>query len=757
VLAVPDYDFTSLSSYDFELLARDLLQKELKDKTFESFKSGRDGGIDLRYSVNKRNTIIVQCKHYAKSTFSNLTTELKKELPKIKKLSVNRYILVTSLGLTPANKDSIMNVLDPFILSTADIYGKDDVNNLLGKFPDLERSNFKLWLTSTTVMERIIHSDIYNKSEIELDLIKQKIKFYVQNNSYIEAKKILTEANYCIIAGVPGIGKTTLAEMLIVDYLAHEYEIFKVSNIEEAYRLYNPVKKQVFYYDDFLGQTSLDRKLNNNEDEGIIKFIKSVRKAQDTKFILTTREYILNQAKIIYEKLATSNFDEMKCIIQLSNYTSFNKAEILYNHLYFSDTPDLNKQKILENKNYKKIINHKNYSPRIIEWMTVVNNKEDEDYFKTFMNHLDNPQRLWQHAFEYQISEVAQRILIVLSTLSPNILLEDLQFALHSYDSSRYLVSSPADFRKALNQLEGNFIRIIKVKDDTIIAYSNPSIRDFIENYLAENLHELRPLCESLHFFDQCITLWNNTTCKTVIKRHLSNQFIDSLVRLFDAPSYTLHNYVNPVFKVSKVHFSLEDRFISILDILTDINYASSMEKIAGVEKLIYSRVVTFEVKWRESYLKIIELLNRHGFRFGVTREEWISSIKDNLMEYLEDFETFEIFMTLDSIIPNFISLEEKNYIQQNFMKIIQSEQEHFLDEERDVDNINGYNDSLEKIALFLDVDMTEEIDSLQERIKTIEKDRENAEPDYDRDDWRESHGDSHTSSDIESLFDSLD
>ncbi|MDG0808445.1 nSTAND3 domain-containing NTPase [Cohnella rhizosphaerae] len=516
---VPDYDFTSLSSYDFELLTRDLLQKELKDKTFESFKSGRDGGIDLRYSANRASTIIVQCKHYAKSTFTNLTTELKKELPKIEKMNVKRYVLVTSLGLTPANKDSILKLLDPYILTTGDIYGKDDINNLLGKFPEVERSNFKLWLTSATVMERIIHSDVYNKSDIELDLIIQKIKFYVQNNSYLQAKKILTEANYCIIAGAPGIGKTTLAEMLLVDYLAHEYEIFKVSNIEEAYRLYNPEKKQAFYYDDFLGQTSLDRKLNNNEDEGIIKFIKSVRKAQHTKFILTTREYILNQAKIIYEKLATSNFDEMKCIIQLSNYTSFNKAEILYNHLYFSETPALNKQKILENKNYLKIINHQNYSPRIIEWMTVVNNKEDKDYFKTFIHHLDNPHRLWQHAFEYQISEVAQRILIVLSTLSPNVLLEDLQFALQTYDSSRHLVSSPSDFRKALHQLEGNFIRVIKVKEETIIAYSNPSIRDFIENYLAENLHELRPLCESLYFFDQCITLWNNTACTTVIKK----------------------------------------------------------------------------------------------------------------------------------------------------------------------------------------------------------------------------------------------
>ena len=43
---MPNYDFTSLSSYDFEGLVRDLLQEEL-GITLESFTSGRDHGIDL--------------------------------------------------------------------------------------------------------------------------------------------------------------------------------------------------------------------------------------------------------------------------------------------------------------------------------------------------------------------------------------------------------------------------------------------------------------------------------------------------------------------------------------------------------------------------------------------------------------------------------------------------------------------------------------------------------------------------------------
>ena len=92
------YDFKSLSSADFEELTRDLLQAELGFR-LESFKAGKDGGIDLRHSKDEGNTLIVQCKHY--SDFTTLFQTLKREAVKVKKLNPDRYILSTSVGCNP--------------------------------------------------------------------------------------------------------------------------------------------------------------------------------------------------------------------------------------------------------------------------------------------------------------------------------------------------------------------------------------------------------------------------------------------------------------------------------------------------------------------------------------------------------------------------------------------------------------------------------------------------------------------------------
>jgi len=190
-----EYDFRALSPHDFELLSRDLLQRPLK-VTLESFTAGRDSGIDFRYRRGDVN-LILQCKHYVDSGYEALVGILKrKELKKLETLKPTRYLLATSVGLTPHRKKESLEILSPYCLDTGDIVGRDDLNNLLTQHPDIERQHFKLWLTSAAVLERVLNAGIFSESDRHLDRIRQRLCRYVPNPSLARAQEILEKSHF---------------------------------------------------------------------------------------------------------------------------------------------------------------------------------------------------------------------------------------------------------------------------------------------------------------------------------------------------------------------------------------------------------------------------------------------------------------------------------------------------------------------------------------------------------------------------------
>lgn len=84
------------------------------------YAKGADGGIDLCDNVVKNN-IVVQVKHFHKSSFSSLHASLKKEVEKVKKLNPNKYFVCCSKELTPANKRTIYNLFSDYMSSENNI------------------------------------------------------------------------------------------------------------------------------------------------------------------------------------------------------------------------------------------------------------------------------------------------------------------------------------------------------------------------------------------------------------------------------------------------------------------------------------------------------------------------------------------------------------------------------------------------------------------------------------------------------------
>jgi len=510
------YDYKSLSPLDFEELTRDLLQAEW-NVALEAFKSGRDQGIDLRYAPLAGGTTIVQCKHYASSSISNLLSHLRSsDLPKVERLRPQRYVLVTSLPLSPADKDKLIELFRPFILGPADVIGADDLNGLLSRHPDIERANFKLWLTSAMVLDRVLHNAEISQTEFEVERIRRKLPVFVQNKVFPRAQQLLDEHRVVIISGVPGIGKTTLAEMLLYAHLEDGYQpIVMQTDVGEGKRLFRQQSKQIFYYDDFLGQTFLgDQRtyLGSNHDAALVNFMDMVRNTPHSRFVLTTREHILRRAFQISERFLHSTMMAHRCVLELGDYSFGQRARILYNHLYFSDLPPAYKDVILQDDFFLEIIKHDHFNPRLVEWLaslTRLQSPPPEQYKQRITALLQSPEGLWSHAFATQISDAGRNLLLALYSLGQWVDVVDLEpafEAIHRGNSERYnRPHSPGDFRTALQELDGAFLSYRSGHAEFI----NPSIRDFAASVICRTPAIAFDLAADAIRFKQLANVWD--------------------------------------------------------------------------------------------------------------------------------------------------------------------------------------------------------------------------------------------------------
>jgi hypothetical protein len=314
-----------------------------------------------------------------------------------------------------------------------------------------------------------------------------------------------------VISGIPGVGKTTLAQILVIQLIDAGFELIAVrDDVGEAFELLDLNKRQIVYYDDFLGRCSIGERLGKNEDRSILRLLEEASRSKTLKVILTTREYILNEAQRLYEPLSGTALDIAKCIVKVEDYTRGHRARILYNHVFFSDLPREYAVALARNHAYRAIVDHKNYSPRIVEWMTsdaVVRGIPAEGFVDAFVKALDDPLRIWEHAFAHQIGDEARMLLFCLAFMVEDLTLDALRtaWAAASQPGGPLTITREQRslFNAALKHLDGSFVRTQRRHSETWISFHNPSIRDFVARRIAGDAELREDLLSGSQFFEQ--------------------------------------------------------------------------------------------------------------------------------------------------------------------------------------------------------------------------------------------------------------
>ncbi len=670
-----DYDFSTLNDKEFENLTIDLISKD-RGKRFERFKAGRDGGIDGRYYGEDGKQEIIQCKHYLRTGYNGLISSLKRknkgktEADKVKLLDPQRYIFITSLPLSASNKKEIREIFEPYIKKDSDIYGQEDLNDLLKASPNIEESHYKLWISSTSVLKRIFNNAIKGRSEFLFEEIHNKIKYYVMTENHNRAIEKLKSSHTIIIAGEPGIGKTTLAEQIALNYIEKGFEFCIIArDISEAEDIFERNKKQIFYFDDFLGSNYLNT-LEAHTDSHIMQFITRIKQDKNKRFILTSRTNIMNQAISLSDTFKYQNINENEFILNINEFSDNKKENILYNHIWHSNLEEKYKQILYQKQS--SIIWHKNFNPRLIAFIVnakdIKDNITDISYWEYVINNLNNPKEIWTNAFDKQSDEHIRSI-VCLTVFSGN-KIEETKLN-DAYDKLELINNSHTskDFSSVVKDTLRFFLNrniVIKhtniYKKEKLVDYTlfNPSIADFIINRYINDESKL------LLYFSSLQTLNSLDLLQTLYKNFkLTKKLYNKII----IKSFKKSNFI--VKENNEIYFNTKrGSYLSkIIHMMIDNNlfneFIKKSRKKIKVDSYKIDVYFFIELLCQFSSPNLKEINNIIKLSSSLDFEEntTIDDLSDLVNQYLKHELKSSVEYEIDNLNPKYINFEDHYYL----------------------------------------------------------------------------------------------
>ncbi|USK82567.1 restriction endonuclease [Peribacillus frigoritolerans] len=659
------FNYNNLSPNEFEILCSDILSRELGIE-LRHFSPGRDGGVDLTESPTNKN-VVVQVKHYLKSTYSSLKSSLEKELIKLQEMNPKpqKYYVCTSKELTAENIKEIYNIFKDYMESDKNILTKNEIDKLLNKDcnQDILKKNFKLWLVADQILTQLINRDIFIDGEVLLNNLEVDFKYFVQTSLFDQCLDILEKNRKILICGDPGVGKSITSKMLTFYFVKKGYQIRYTTNglISDLKKSIQDNKdlKEVILLDDCLGQYYL--KLREWQDRELISLLNYISISENKVLILNSRVTVLNEAQNSSGVLRRYLEDEKVKIktINMNDISEKEKAYIFFNHLMRNELPNNYYDMIRANKNYLSIIKHKNYNPRIIEYVTHKKRYEKinpSEYHDFIIATLSNPQEVWSEEFRHGLAMEDRIFMHTLFSLTDtfvevNVLEECFVKRIQSegmIDPTRNI------FEESKKRLTSSMIRIVENEGKLLIGVINPSLNDYMQNSLNFNRIEKEHILDNSLYVEQLERILGEASQERLLSELQTGEFLSRKSIDNKIPLYCLYN----IWKFGELNNQYEHLIVEgILKMPREIKiFGDNLSKANIVSILLYTvKYNTFykikekfsESKFRESVLlnlkadeaaDLLCILKQQELN-EVYYEEWENQFIDILENFINEFD----------------------------------------------------------------------------------------------------------------------
>ncbi|WP_406402472.1 restriction endonuclease [Streptomyces sp. NBC_00879] len=507
-MSAPDYDFKSLSPYDFEVLARDLLSAH-DGVTYSTYRIGADGGVDLQ-AHTKAGLVIAQCKHTPDATKATLVRVARAEREKIARLNhrPKRYVFVTSAHISPSDEHEVAETLDS-VADTVEVRTRGWLNTVLSKHQHLERRHFKLWLTSTQAIAEMLRGGVFLRGESRIRRIQRNYLRFVHHDICTQAEAVLSSTACVLLTGAPGAGKTAIAEYLLLQWWHRGYRIIvDPRDVDRWWEWVEDDTPTVFFFDDTWGQTRYGDHGSRHYDSDVYEFIETViDKHTDgvpsKLLIMTSRIQVLHDTVRLSDASRRALELISKCRVSLERLSAEVRSRILFNHLHHGITDSAARRKLAQGGWWHDIVRHRNYSPRIVELIIKRNDHGDsETLINDLIQSLNNPLEVWGSSFK-ALPEYDQQLLLTLSVMdSQHVPWQHLDRRLEN------IATTESGFDAAIERLDGAWITCEYVEETQYFSLADPSQRDYLTWYLSTspsamsrlikntvNFRDLAPIC----------------------------------------------------------------------------------------------------------------------------------------------------------------------------------------------------------------------------------------------------------------------
>jgi len=318
-----------------------------------------------------------------------------------------------------------------------------------------------------------------------------KLKLYVPTSAQRKAVKAISRHGIVLLLGDPAVGKSAIGALLST--IASEdmrHTVLSLTSPHDFEAHWNPNDPgRFFWIDDAFGANVL-------REEYVQDWATVFRKVQaaighGNKFLLTSRRYIYEAAKLRLGSRNLQAFTDGSAIVDVGKLTSEEKAQILYNHVHFGDQTQSWKRAV--KGHLQAVAEVHSFLPGIAERLG------NPAFTKGLAPSRGELIRFMQEPREHLIDTINAlderlRAGLVLVYVHQSTLMPDMMDQVAAQTVSDLMGVSLPRIRDGLRELVGSFLRVANTDRGEVWQFAHPTVSDALTGILRERPHMMAAL-----------------------------------------------------------------------------------------------------------------------------------------------------------------------------------------------------------------------------------------------------------------------